>query len=113
VVLNNCAARCISLSTLGQREGGYSSLLRPSRGNVPCLRTLVTNLSPRRPGFDPKIFNVEFVFDTQALTQVAVRVFQVFLVSVMSVLVYICRTVRDLTPFVQPLAIVTTLTELS
>jgi len=69
VVLNNCAASCISLSTLGQRDGGHSSLLRPSRGAVPCLRTLVTNLSPRRPGFDPRIVNVEFVFDTQALTQ--------------------------------------------
>jgi hypothetical protein len=41
---------------------------------VPCLRTLVTSLSPRRPGFDPWIVNVKFVFGTSTPTQVTVRI---------------------------------------
>jgi hypothetical protein len=41
---------------------------------VPWLRSLVTGLSPRRPGFAPRSIHVGFVVDKVALGQVFLRV---------------------------------------
>jgi hypothetical protein len=41
---------------------------------VPCLRSLDSDLSPRRPGFAPGSVHVGFVVDKVALGQVFLRV---------------------------------------
>jgi hypothetical protein len=41
---------------------------------VPWLRSLVTDLSPRRPGFAPGSIHVGFVVDKVALGEVSLRV---------------------------------------
>jgi hypothetical protein len=62
------------LKSTGSTGGLKLVTVEAFQGAVPCLRTLVTSLSPRRPGFDSRIVNVEFVFGTSTLTQVTVRI---------------------------------------
>jgi hypothetical protein len=50
--------------------------------NVPCLKRLVTGLSPRRPGFAAGSIHVGFVVDKVKLGQVYLRVLRLYPVNI-------------------------------
>jgi hypothetical protein len=57
-------------------------------GAVSWLRSLVTGLSPRRPGFTPGSIHVGFVVDKVALGQVFLRVLRFFPVTLQTHIIW-------------------------